>query len=280
MPLSKDMLKGSPSRPVQLLRWIGHRAHPYLVSKPGFDLNLFSESITDRQWKTLNSDPLHPLENRSIRGQYSPGSTFKIVTATAALAEGLITPRDKFTCKGELELGGEVFRCWNQYGHGKVSLHRAIVESCDVYFYELGLRLGPERIARYASLLGLGTPTGLGLPQELPGLVPTPPWKLRTYGDSWKDGETLNIAIGQGYLVSTPLQLAMMTAALANGGKLFRPSLVRQIASQDGDIIFDHSPVVRWSLPLKQENLDELRSAMTDGVGTRKERAGSAEYPA
>jgi penicillin-binding protein 2 len=250
-----------------------------LVSKPGFDLNLFSESITDRQWKTLNSDPLHPLENRSIRGQYSPASTFKIVTATAALAEGVVTSRDKFTCKGELELGGEVFRCWNQYGHGKVSLHRAIVESCDVYFYELGLRLGPERIARYASLLGLGTPTGLGLPQELPGLIPTPPWKLRTYGDSWKDGETLNIAIGQGYLVSTPLQLAMMTAALANGGKILRPALVRQIVSQDGDIIFDHSPVARWSLPLKQENLDDLRSAMTDVVADKKGTGRKCRIP-
>jgi penicillin-binding protein 2 len=241
-----------------------------LVSKPGFDLNLFSHSITDRQWKTLNSDPLHPLENRSIRGLYSPASTFKIVTATAALAEGVIKPKDIILCKGELELGGETFRCWNQYGHGKVALHRAIVESCDIYFYELGLRLGPERIASYASLFGLGTAAGLGLPQELPGLVPTPTWKLRTYGDSWKDGETLNVAIGQGYLASTPLQLAMMTAALANGGKLLRPALVRQIVSQDGDIIFDHSPVLRWKLPLKKENLDELRAAMTDVVADKK----------
>ncbi len=250
-----------------------------LVSKPGFDLNLFSHSITDRQWKILNSDPLHPLENRSIRGLYSPASTFKIVTATAALAEGVVTPHDKFTCKGEMELGGEVFRCWNQYGHGPISLHRAIVESCDIYFYELGLRLGPERLRRYASLLGLGTPTGLGLPQELPGLVPTPTWKLRTYGDTWKDGETLNTAIGQGYLVSTPIQLAMMTAALANGGKMFRPALVRRIVSPDGDIIFDHSPVLRWKLPLKQEHLDELRAAMTDVVADKKGTGRNCRIP-
>ena len=176
------------------------------------------------------------------------------MTAMSALAGGRSCHfAGQIHLQGRAQLGGEVFRCWNQYGHGKVSLHRAIVESCDVYFYELGLKLGPERIAHYAPLLGLGTPTGLGLPQELPGLIPTPPWKLRTYGDSWKDGETLNIAIGQGYLVSTPLQLAMMTAALANGGKILRPALVRQIVSQDGDIIFDHSPVVRWTLPLKQE---------------------------
>jgi penicillin-binding protein 2 len=250
-----------------------------MASKPGFDLNLFSHSITDRQWKTLHSDPLHPLENRSIRGQYSPASTFKIVTATAALAEGIITPKDTITCKGELELGGEVFRCWNQYGHGKVALHRAVVESCDSYFYELGLRLGPERIARYASLLGLGTPSGLGLPQELPGLIPTPSWKLRTYGDSWKDGETLNVAIGQGYLVSTPLQLAMMTAALANGGKVLRPTIVRQIASSEGEVIYDHSPVVRWELPLRQEHLKELRAAMTDVVADKRGTGRKCRVP-
>ncbi len=241
-----------------------------MVSKPGFDLNLFSHSITDRQWKTLYSDPLHPLENRSIRGLYSPASTFKIVTALAAVSVGMVTPKETFVCKGKLELGGEIFRCWNEYGHGKVQFHKAIVESCDIYFYQVGLRLGPERIARYASLLGLGTPTGISLPQELPGLIPTPAWKLRTYGDSWKDGETLNIAIGQGYLCSTPLQLAMMTAAVANGGKILRPAIVQRIVAPDGHVIFGHSPVVRWTLPVKQGELDELRSALTDVVADKK----------
>jgi penicillin-binding protein 2 len=245
-----------------------------MVSEPGFDLNLFSPSITRRQWRDLGHDPLHPLENRSIRGLYSPASTFKIVTAAAALAENVVTPKTTFTCKGELELAGQRFRCWKPHGHGKVSLHRAIIESCDIYFYQLGLRLGGNRIARYASLCGLGKPTGLELPGELPGLIPTSAWKLRTYGESWKDGETLNLAIGQGYLVSTPIQMAMMTAALANGGNLLQPAIVRQIRAADGRIIFDHVPVLRWKIPLNDEERSLLHDAM---IGVVSEKGGTGK---
>lgn len=244
-----------------------------MVSKPGFDLNVFSPALTERVWKELSSDPLHPLENRSIRGLYSPASTFKVVTAAAALAEGVIKPDQTFTCKGELELRGQRFRCWNHYGHGKVALHRAIVESCDIYFYELGLKLGPDRIAKYASLFGMGKPSGLGLPQELPGLLPTSAWKLRNYGEPWKEGETVNMAIGQGYLVCTPVQLAMMTAAVANGGRVLKPSIVKQIRAHDGRLIFDHAPVERWKVPLDEKSLTLLRSAMS-GVVTERTGTG------
>jgi len=241
-----------------------------MVSKPGFDLNMFSPSISERQWKSLNSDPLHPLENRSIRGLYSPASTFKIVTAAAGLAENVIDPGHKFTCKGDLELRGQVFRCWNQYGHGKVGLHRAIVESCDIYFYELGLRLGGDRMARWASLFGLGQPTGIGLPQELPGLLPTSAWKLRTYSEPWKEGETVTLAIGQGYLVSTPIQLAMMTAALANGGKLLKPTIVQKVVSHDGRVIIEHVPLVRRNMPLDPAAASFLSTAMRDVVADKR----------
>ncbi|MCA1961744.1 MAG: penicillin-binding protein 2 [Desulfomonile sp.] len=245
-----------------------------MVSTPGFDPNLFSPSVSECEWKELSTDPLHPLENRAVRGLYSPASTFKIVTAAAALAEGVIKPDHTFTCKGELELRGQRFRCWNHYGHGRVALHRAIVESCDVYFYELGLKLGPDRIAKYASLFGMGKPTGLGLPQELPGLIPTSPWKLRTYGEPWKDGETINMAIGQGYLVCTPVQLAVMTAAVANGGRVLKPTIVKQIRGHDGKIIFEHATVERWTLPLDEKSLAFLRAAMsgvvTERMGTGK----------
>ncbi len=250
-----------------------------MVSKPGFDLNLFSPSITDRQWKRLTNDPLHPLENRSTRGLYSPASAFKIVTATAALAERVVTPDQKFNCAGKLELAGQSFRCWNHNGHGAVSLRRAIVESCDIYFYELGRLLGADRIAKYAALFGLGKPTGLGLPHELPGLVPSPVWKSRNYGDSWKDGETLNLAIGQGYLVATPIQLAMMTAAVANGGKLLKPAIVRRIESPEKGLVFDHEPVVRWTIPLDPGVLDSLRSAMTAVVSESKGTGRRARVP-
>ncbi len=243
-----------------------------MLSKPGFDLNLFSQAISRREWDELSRDPLHPFENRAIRGLYSPASTFKMVTAAAALAEHEVTEGHEFVCKGELELGGQVFRCWNRYGHGRVSLRKAIVESCDIYFYHLGLRLGVDRIARYASLFGLGRPTGLGLPQELPGLVPTSAWKLRTLGESWKDGETLNLAIGQGYLVATPIQIAMMTAAVANGGRLLKPSIVKRIQAGDGRILFDHAPVVQCTIPLSPEKMDLIKDALVgvvyDGKGT------------
>ena len=249
------------------------------VSKPGFDLNYFSPSISKRHWKELNSDPLHPLENRVIRGLYAPGSAFKMVTASAGLIEGVIKPDTRFTCKGEMELWGQVFRCWNRHGHGSVDLHRAIVESCDVYFYELGLRLGVDRMARYAALFGMGKPTGLGLPHELPGLIPTAAWKRRTYGDSWKDGETVNLSIGQGYLVTTPIQLAMMTAALANHGTLLTPSLVRQIRSADGKIIFDHEPAVRWTIPIPPQDLKLMDTAMRAVVDSPRGTGKKARVP-
>lgn len=243
-----------------------------MVSRPGFDLNLFSPSISTRQWKKLIGDPLHPLENRSVRGLYPPGSTFKIVTAAAVMGENIPKPGTKFECTGSLEVAGQTFRCWNRYGHGKVGLHRAIVESCDIYFYEAGMRLGADRIAHWASLFGLGTTTGLGLPQEMPGLIPTSAWKRRTYGDFLKDGETMAIAIGQGYVVSTPIQLAVMTAAVANGGKLFRPTIVRQIRSSEGNVIYDQAPMARWDIPLAPEKFAELKSALwgvvKEGRGT------------
>ncbi len=241
-----------------------------MVSKPGFDLNLFSPSITEVDWKDLNGDPLHPLENRAIRGLYSPASTFKIVTAAAALAEKIVTPQQTFECKGRLDLAGKTFRCWNQYGHGKVDLHRAIVESCDIYFYKLGLKLGAERLAKYASLFGLGMPTGVGLPQELPGLIPTEEWKRRNYGDYVKDGETVAISIGQGYVVTTPIQIAMMTAAVANGGRLLRPTIVGRIRSPDGKVIYDHAPVVRWKLPLDAQLMSILHESFRDVVDGAK----------
>jgi penicillin-binding protein 2 len=247
---------------------------PAMVSKPGFDLNLFSPSISRREWKELSTDPLHPLENRSIRGLYAPASTFKIVTASAALADKVINPKDQFVCKGELKLGGQTFRCWNRFGHGKVDLRRAITESCDIYFYQLGLRLGAARIARFASLFGFGKPTGIKLPQELPGLIPTSLWKRRTFGESWKDGETLNLAIGQGYLVSTPIQLAMMTAAFANHGRLLRPAIVKRIRGPRGRIVFDHVPVDLGKIPLNAEELAFLRNAM---IGVVEDERGTGK---
>lgn len=240
-----------------------------MVSKPGFDPNLFSPSISERNWKSLNTDPLNPMENRSIRGLYPPASTFKLVTALAALSEGVVKPDTSFVCSGELELASQVYRCWNQRGHGRVSLHKSLVESCDVYFYELGLRLGADRIAQYASLFGMGKPTGIELSQELPGLIPTNYWKQRNYGTFIKDGENVTIGIGQGYTLTTPIQLAMMTASLANGGNVMRPYLVEEIRSREGSTIFGQTPLIRWNLKPDPQNWLLVRKAMRDVVENR-----------
>jgi penicillin-binding protein 2 len=250
-----------------------------IVSKPGFDLNVFSPSISEKDWKNLNNDPLHPLENRAIRGLYSPGSAFKIVTAAAALSERIISPERKFLCTGELDVGGIVFRCWNRHGHGNMNLHNALVESCDVYFYEVGRRLGADRMAKWAALFGLGKPSGVSLPQELPGLVPTNSWKMRTYGEPIKDGETVSIAIGQGFLLATPLQLAVMGAAFANGGKVMRPAIVDKIKSSDGEVIYEHSPVARWLLPLSDDHREMIRAAMMHAVQDRRGTGRKAFIP-
>jgi len=250
-----------------------------MVSKPGYDLNVFSPVITEKYWKSLNNDPLHPLENRSVRGLYAPGSTFKIVTASAALAERVVGPARKFLCTGELEIGGIAYRCWNERGHGQLDFHRAMVESCDVYFYELGKRLGSDKIAKWASLFGLGKPTGIGLPQELPGLVPTNIWKTRVYGEPIKDGETVSIAIGQGFLLTTPLQLAVMTAALANGGKILAPSIVQKISSPDGNALYEHATITRWVVPLSDEHTGFLRDSLKDVVQDRRGTGRKAFVP-
>lgn len=237
-----------------------------LVSKPDFDLNLFSPSISERNWKNLNSDPLHPLENRSTRGLYAPGSTFKIVTALAGLSEGMIHPADSVECKGEINVSNQIYRCWKNHGHGKISLHRALVESCDVYFYELGLRLGADRIAKYASLLGYGTASGVELSNELPGLVPNSVWKQRNYGTQIKDGDSVTMAIGQGYLLATPIQMAVMMAAVANNGRVMKPYLLEKIVSSDGHTLFENQPVQKWNASLAQKDLNFVQKALVDVV--------------
>lgn len=237
-----------------------------LISKPGFDLNLFSPSITERNWRNLNSDPLHPLENRAIRGLYAPGSTFKIVTALAGLSEGLIRPDTHVECKGEIDVSNQIYRCWKHQGHGKVSLHKALVESCDVYFYELGLRLGADRMAKYASLLGFGAATGIELSNELPGLVPNSLWKQRNYGTPIRDGDSVTMSIGQGYLLATPLQMALMMASVANNGKLMKPYFVEKIVNEQGQALFENQPVEKWNLLLNSKYLELVQKSLKDVV--------------
>ncbi|MFQ5776926.1 MAG: penicillin-binding protein 2 [Terriglobia bacterium] len=223
------------------------------VSRPAFDPNLFAVRIGPQQWRALTEDPAKPLLNRVIQAQLAPGSVFKVIVAAAALEERLFDP-ESYTvrCPGWARHYGRTFRCWRPNGHGEVNLHRAIVESCDVFFYQVGRELGIERIGRYARRLGLGSRTGLNLPGEEPGLVPSPEWKLRTRQEPWFDGDTINVAIGQGPILVTPLQLAYAVGGLASGGVFARPRLLLEEEKE---------PVIE-RVPLRPETV----TALTEGL--------------
>jgi penicillin-binding protein 2 len=199
-----------------------------LVSSPSIDPNVFLGRLSSDDWNMMTNNPQTPLLNRSLTGQYSPGSTFKMVVALAALESGVINEKTVFHCSGKRPVGNKVFHCWKEHGHGNMSMLNAIEQSCDVYFYEVGMKVGIKRIADMAKRLGLGDITGIRLPDEKKGLIPTKKWKLDNVGEKWSLGETVNTAIGQGYVLTTPLQLAVMTARIANGTKAVTPKLTSQ----------------------------------------------------
>lgn len=248
-------------------------------SSPGFDPSSFTRKLSSREWNAFYSDPLKPFQNRAIQGQYPPGSTYKMITALGGLEEKIINPETTFFCNGAFPFGNRVFHCWRRGGHGTVNLHKAIVQSCDVYFYNVGNRLGVDRLARYAQLFGLGTPTGIGLPSEKGGLIPTSLWKLNRYKKAWHPGETLSLAIGQGYNLTTPLQMASVTAALANGRTIYRPFLVKRLMSPSGAVIQEYRPQAIGSLSVKPEHLGLIQQAMVGVVNEAGGTGGAARLP-
>lgn len=197
-----------------------------MVSTPSYDPNLFARGIQAAQWRELTEDDRDPLQNRAIQNAHSPGSVFKIFMAGAGLEEGIITPATRVHCSGATVMYGRRFKCWRAGGHGSVDLRRALAQSCNVYFYHLGRELGIERIAKYAKAFGLGSPTGIELSGEVTGLVPSEAWSQQKRGHQWYPGETISVAIGQGLINTTPIQIARGTAAIANGGGLVTPHLV------------------------------------------------------
>ena len=199
------------------------------------------------------------MSNRAIQGEYAPGSTYKILTALAGLEEGVIDTETTIFCPGYYRFGNRVYRCWKKEGHGSVDIIKAVEESCDVYFYQVGLRLGVDRLAWYAKAAGLGAPTGIFLDQEARGLIPTAAWKKRRTGVPWQEGETLSIAIGQGFNLATPLQMAVLAAAVANGGKRYRPMILNRIQMADGQILQAQEPQVVGKIPVSQTNLDLVK---------------------
>jgi|UniRef100_A0A7V6DNS2 penicillin-binding protein 2 len=244
-----------------------------MASSPTFSQATFERGVNPEDWKRLVEDKDHPLINRAIRGQYPPGSTFKIVMAVAGLEEGVITPKTVINCKGVIEVGKHEFHCWKRSGHGDENLHQALMHSCDVYFYEVGRRLGIERIDKWCKRFGLGVPTGIKLAGELPGLIGSPEWKRRRYHSGWQEGDTLSLSIGQGYNLATPLQVARMIATLANGGTLYQPQLVEKVEAPSGEILYNFQPVVQGHLDADPANLELVRKGLLavvrNGTGRR-----------
>ena len=194
-----------------------------MVSSPSFDPNGFAGRLSQEDWERIVGAPNKPLQNRAIHNAYPPGSVFKIAMVVAGLSSGLIDPEEQIYCGGSARLYNRRWRCWQSRGHGRLNLRAALQHSCDIYFYRQGRKIGIETIARYARALGLGGRTGIELPGEREGLVPDPEWSLTSRGLPWYPGETISVAIGQGPVLTSPLQVAVMTAAVANGGSRVRP---------------------------------------------------------
>ncbi|HIJ95222.1 MAG TPA: penicillin-binding protein 2 [Desulfuromonadales bacterium] len=214
------------------------------VSNPGFDPALFSGKLPADIWKGYLEDVRRPLENKALSGQYPPGSTFKVITALAGLQEGTINDATSVNCSGSYSMGTSTFKCWNKRGHGTTSLKKSLRESCDVYYYQLGEKLGVDKIAAAAREFRLGTALGVELQNEKVGLIPTTEWKQKRLGQRWYRGETLPVSIGQGYVLMTPIQLASMIATVANEGTVFRPHLVKKVVDADGKTLRETKPEI------------------------------------
>jgi penicillin-binding protein 2 len=234
------------------------------ASSPSYDPNLFSRRLDPQQWQELLEAPHDPLQNRALQNTYSPGSVFKIVLGIAGLTEGVVSPGDRVFCGGAASFYNHRFRCWRKAGHGSVNLEEAVKRSCDIYFYTLGQRLGIQRIASYAHLFGLGKPSGIDLAGEKTGVVPDKEWSLRVRRSPWFPGETISVAIGQGPLLTTPLQIAVMMAMIANGGHPVTPHLR-----------LDQEPAAAPVVALDPRALDlvrrALRSVVNDADGTGRQ---------
>lgn len=234
-----------------------------LVSTPGFDPNAFNKGLSEEAWRDLASNSKGPLVNKSISGQYAPGSTFKMMIALAALEDGIISPDQRFFCEGHMELGDSRFHCWKEEGHGAMGIVSALQQSCDVYFFEVALRTGIDRISEMARRFGLGAKLGIDLPSERDGLMPTRDWKLAVIGSSWQLGETLLAGIGQGYVLSTPLQLAVMMARLINGGVAVEPYVTHDLVDWESTLqrpepVFPSLGVSSASLAIVKKGMDAV----------------------
>jgi penicillin-binding protein 2 len=249
-----------------------------MTSSPAFELDRLTGNLDKDEWLKVIRDPLTPLMNRALQSQYAPGSVFKVVVAAAGLQEGSLTPMDRTYCNGEFHLGQWTFKDWKEGGHGHVDTRTALIHSCNIFFYQAGLKVGPAAIARYAEAFGLGSPSGIDLGGEKAGLVPFVDGRRRIDGRKWQAGDTVNMSIGQGQVLVTPMQVARMMSAVANGGVLWRPRLVQRVERVDGSLAYSSSSKMTGRVDLSPVVWAFLRHALS-GVVNEGGTGGAARIP-
>jgi penicillin-binding protein 2 len=241
-----------------------------MVSTPAFDPSQFSKGLTTEYWNSLINNEENPLRDRNIQEHFPPGSTFKPMTAIAALEEGIIDPRTKYRCHGSFKFGRRVYRSWKSFGTEKVTVDDALKHSCNIFFYKVAAEMDIDVLAKYANMFGFGRRTGIQLPREVSGLIPTKEWKLKKNGEIWQQGETLSCAIGQSYVLVSTLQLANSFAAIATKGKLFKPYVVKQVVDNNGNVIEENKPELIREIKLKDSTWDIVRNGLYKVVNEPK----------
>ena len=249
-----------------------------MTSSPAFELDRLTGNLDKDEWLKVIKDPLTPLMNRALQSQYAPGSIFKVVVEAAGLQEGTLTPMDRTYCNGEFHLGQWTFKDWKEGGHGHVDTRTALIHSCNIFFYQAGLKIGPAAIARYAEAFGLGSPSGIDLGGEKAGLVPFLDGRRRIDGRKWQAGDTVNMSIGQGQVLVTPMQVARMMSAVANGGILWRPRLVQRVERVDGSLAYSSSSKMTGRVDLSPIVWTFLRQALS-GVVNEGGTGAAARIP-
>ena len=250
-----------------------------LASRPTYDPNAFAGGIDAKTWKQLTTDRWKPLQNRAVAGQYAPGSTYKAIVAAAGLQDNMIAADRTEYCKGWYKLGRRIYHCWKRAGHGEVDLARAMEQSCDIYFYSLGVELGIDRLAVIARSFGLGRMTGIGIAGEREGIVPDREWKRRARGREWIKGETVSAAIGQGYNLVTPVQLALAYAAIANGGELHAPRIIDRLETWDGRLVEQPARAATRRVAVDPAHLERVRAVLTQVVHAERGTGLAARVP-
>jgi len=248
-----------------------------MASNPTYDPNWFVVGMTPDQWNSIITNPFRPLENKAIKAEYPPASTYKIVTAIAGLEEGVIDANSTFFCPGHYKYGNRIYRCWRRAGHGEVDVVKAMEQSCDVFYYQVGEALGVDRLAKYAKACGLGVLSGVDLDQESKGLVPTKAWKRKRLGTAWMGGETISVSIGQGFNLVTPLQMAKLTSAVANGGALLKPNLIKSMQSLQDKSVIEAEPTILGRLPIKPETMALVKKGLWSVVNRNRGTAHASQ---